>query len=180
LNGNREDAVDRGNSNPTITQDDTQDTQSQPTVISSPTPYAPPAEQQDDSQQPTSAGEASLFALGATSAGAKGPEFDGDGNVTTDSQTKSMRKKQSQPEQREKSARQQLFEKVTTEEIAKNIDGSSNIINNSTESDEVKNIALQYLDKIAVNTDENLEDIDDVLTAIQEQINKVREVANNQ
>ncbi len=181
LNGTKEDAINRGNIQPTITSANPQTVQSiQPTVIPSPTPSAPPAEQQDDSQQPESVSASpTLFNIGGTTPEA-GHFVDGDGTVATGSQTKAMQERQVQPESVSKSATQQLFEQVTTSDIAQMIDVVSNIIETSNISDEAKTLARQYLEDIAVNSNEKLETIDDVLTAIQEQVNRLKEMSNQQ
>lgn len=181
LNGVQEDAINRGNAQPTITTVTPQTAQSvQPTVVPSPSPSAPAPEQPAASQQPESAPSGpTLFNIGGATPEA-GHFVDGDGTVATGSQTQAMQERQAQPESVAKSAIQQLFEQVTTPEIAQMVDAASNIIETSNISDEAKALARQYLEQIAVNNNERLETIDDVLTAVQEQVNRLKEMSNQQ
>lgn len=182
LNGSKEDAINRGNAQPTITPTAPQAAQPvQPTVVPSPSPSAPAPAQPATPQQPepASAGAASLFAIGEASKRNQDADYDSNGTVATGAQTQSMQQRQQQAQsgQVQKSARQQLWEQVTTPEVAQMVDASSGIIDNSNESDAVKDIATQYLDEIPVNNDERLESIDDVLTALQDKTEELQKVA---
>lgn len=181
LNGSQEDAINRGNAQPTIVaQSQAQAAPQQPTVVASPSPSAPVTPQTVTPQQPQAAPAGpTLFDIGGSTPEA-GQFVDGDGTVATGAQTQSMQERQQQPEVVEKSVMQQVWEQVTTPEIATMVDASSNVINNSNESAAVTGLARQYLVDIPVNNNERLETIDDVLTAIQEQISRLTEVANQQ
>lgn len=181
LNGSKEDAINRGNAQPTITPAAPQAVQPvQPTVVPSPSPSAPAPAQPATPQQPEPAPAGpTLFNIGGATPEA-GHFVDGDGTVATGSQTQAMQERQAQPESVAKSAMQQLFEQITTPEIAQMVDAASNIINTSNISNEAKQIARQYLIDITVNNNERLETIDDVLTALQEQVNRLKEMSNQQ
>ena len=55
-----------------------------------------------------------------------------------------------------------------------------NVIESSGESDEVKELAKQYFMDIAINGNETYDTLDDLLTAIQEEINKLKQQSMNQ
>lgn len=173
LNGAQEDAINRGNIQPTVTPT----TSPQPTVTINPLPNSPSAPVA--TQQPEATTAPSLFNIGGSTPEA-GHFVDGDGTVATDTQTNAVQERQENPEVVEKSALQQAFEQVTTPEIASMVDASSHIIDNSNLNDEAKAIAKQYLADIAVNNNERLETIDDVLTAIQEQVERAKKVGTEQ
>lgn len=176
INGQQADAINRGNMQPTVqpavnpndSSAPAAQPQAAPTSTGSPLPTPSPATQPEP-QGP------SLFDIGGATPEA-GHFVDGDGTVATGAQTQSMQQRQQeqQEEQAEKSARRQLFEGVTTPEIAKMVDNSSNLIDNSNESDAVKELALQYLDDLAVNTDETYSTLDDLMDTLQDQINKLK------
>lgn len=178
LNGVQEDAVNRENVAPTIVIDNP--TPQQPTVVPSPSPFAPPPAQPATPQEsePTPVGP-TLFNIGGATPDA-GHFVDDNGTVATGSQTQAMQERQAQSENVEKHALQQLFEQVTTSEIAQMVDAISSIIETNNISEEAKTIAKQYLEQIAVNSNERLETIDDMLTAIQEQVNALKNMANQQ
>ena len=97
LNGVQEDAINRGNAQPTITPVTPQTAQPvQPTVVSSPSPSAPAPAQPATPQQSKSipAGAASLFAIGEASKLNQDANYDSNGTVTTDAQTKAMQERQ--------------------------------------------------------------------------------------
>ena len=130
----------------------------------------PPAEQKKSifeiAGTPTSSGEDTV-----------GPEA----TPTTDAQTKSMKERQDKEKASEsKTARQASFEKVTTPDIASAVDASAGIIDTSNESDAAKELATQHLDNLAVNEDETYNTVDDVLTALQGQVEALREEAEMQ
>ena len=183
LNGATEDAINRGNATPTITPATTSTPNAgqapQPTVVPSLSPSAPPAQPVTTPAQPAAAPQgATLFNAGYSSPEG-GQIIDGNGTVATGAQTQSMQQRQQQAQsgQVQKSARQQLWEQATTPEVAQMVDASSGIIDNSNESDAVKDIATQYLDEIPVNNDERLESIDDVLTALQDKTEELQKVS---
>ena len=189
----QEDAINRGNIKPTITATTSttpQDVSQQSTVVPAPSPSAPAA------PEAQSAGEASLFAMGDASKANQDVQVDDNGTVATGSQTQAMQERQKQ-QTVAKSTRQQQWEQVTTPDIAAQVDASSDMISTSSvtvietnrgqdkvitrpATQEEKNLALQYLDEISVNSDERLETIDDVLDAIQQQVNRLQEISNNQ
>ena len=169
INGQQEDAINRGNIQPTV-QSAQPEPQGSATTNPSPSPTPTPAAQ----PEPAPTGP-SLFNIGYDNA--DGGQFvDGNGTVATDAQTKNVQQRQQeqQQEQVEKSGRRQLFEGVTTPEIAKMVDDSSNLIDNSNESDAVKALAVQYLENLAVNTDETYSTLDDLMDVLQDQINKLK------
>lgn len=180
LNGQQEDAINRGNLQPTVQPAATPSAQGAPAAqpqvspisTNSPLPTPSPAAQPEPAVQGPS-----LLNIGYASA--DGGQFvDGDGTVATGAQTQSMQQKQEQQKQHEeqKSVLRQMFEQVTTPEIAKMVDDVAGIINNSNESAEVSVLARQYLIELAVNGDNNYSTLDDLLTGIQSQINRL----NNQ
>ena len=178
INGQQTDAINRGNMQPTIQPAATSDTSNAPAAqpqpasasTNSPLPTPSPAAQPVPQTQGPS-----LFDIGGATPEA-GHFVDGDGTVATGAQTQSMQQRQQeqQEEQVEKSARRQLFEGVTTTEVAKMVDDSSNLIDNSNESDAVKGLASQYLDDLVVNNDETYSTLDDLMDALQSQINKLK------
>ena len=174
LNGAEEDAINRGNIQPTIiSSDDTTPTGA--TVVSTPsTPSSPSAP-----EQPQATATPTIFNIGGTTP-ESGHFVDNDGTVATSTQTQAMQEHQKEPEVVEKSELQQAFEQVTTPEIATMVNASANTIINSNESEEVKNLAGQYLEDIAVNGNETFSTVDDLLTAIQEQVNRLKEMSNQQ
>ena len=185
INGQQEDAINRGNLQPTVqpapdpTDSIVPAAQPQPAHASttSPSPSSSPATQ----SQPAPQGR-NIFDIAGGSTPEAGHFVDGDGTVATDSQTQSVQQKQQEQnqDQVEKSVRRQLFEKVTTPEIAKIVDDSATLIDNGNEETSVKDLAKQYLEDIAVNSDENYSTIDDVLDALQGQINKLRSQSDMQ
>lgn len=173
INGQQQDAINRGNIQPLVIIEapETTSAESAPAIItspiSSPTPTTP--------EQPQ-AKRGTIFDIAGGSTAEVGHFVDKDGTVATDAQTKTIQQRQSEEgqSQREKTERQVLFERVTTPEIAKTADESANLIDNSNESDAVKGLALQYLEDVAVNNDETYSTIDDFLDALQGQINKLK------
>lgn len=168
INGKTEDAVNKGNLNPQVTPATTDDTQNGSTANTSPSP----------SPSPSTAQGPSLFDMGYSSPDG-GQIVDGDGTVATDTQVKSMQQRQQDEAPEEKTAIEQAFEKVTTPEVAKSLNVADDIINNSNVSDEAKELAREYFMKIP-NGDETYSNIDEVLTAIQEQINRLKGQSNTQ
>lgn len=170
INGQQEDAINRGNLQPTV-QPAQPEVQASATISPSPSSSPSPAAQ----PQPTPQGR-SIFDIAGGSTPEAGHFVDGDGTVATDAQTQRVQQKQQeeQQNQEEKSARKQQFESVTTPEIAKMVDDSSNLISNSNESNAVKSLAEQYLDDLAVNNDETYSTLDDLMDALQGQINKLK------
>ncbi len=177
LNGLREDAVNRGNLSPTIVaapvqpQDNGQTLQSgQTQVLGSPTP-TPSAPSQEKPQASTSTPEGGQF-------------VDDDGTVATGSQTASAQQRrqqeQGQQEPEQKSRLRKLFEERTTPKIANMVDIASQMIDNSNVEDEEKALARQCLEDLVVDSDDRYETLDDLLTAIMEQINKLKEASNNE
>ena len=169
IDGKSTDDVNQGNIQPEMQAAAPDDVQGSPTVapITSETP--PPVPQQGG-----------LMSIGYSSP--DGGQINGDGTVVTDAQTQSMQKKlkEEKESQEPKSEIRQLFESVTTPEIAKMVDSSAGIISNSNESAEVKGIASQYLKDIAVNSDETYNTIDDLLDAVQNQVGALKEKSDMQ
>ena len=184
INGQQADAINRGNMQPTIQPATTSDTsnapaaqpQAAPISTGSPLPTPSPAAQPAPQTQGPS-----LFDIGGATPEA-GHFVDGDGTVATGAQTQSMQQRQQKGGQAEvqKSERRTLFEAVSTPEIAKMVDDSANLIDNSNEGTAVKDLAAQYLDELAVNTDNSYPTLDDLLTDIQAQVNRLRNQANMQ
>ena len=172
LNGATEDAVNRGNLQPTVTVAEAP----QPVEVIIPYPSSPTPSPTEEPQKPAGP---SLFDIGGSTPEA-GHFVDDNGTVATGAQTQVLQQEQSKPEEVQKSAIQETFEKVTTPEVAKMVDASSNIIETSNASEEVKDLARQYLEDIAVKSDVTFNDVDDVLTAMQEQINRLKEMSNQQ
>ena len=172
LNGRKADHINRGNIQSTTPSD----TSEQAPLITTTTTTAasPSAAQPEPSPQGTS-----LFNIGY----ADGGQFvDGDGTVATGAQTQSMKQRQQEKAESEeqKSALRQLFEKVATPEIAKMVDNVAGIIENSNESQEIKNLAMQYLEDLAVNNDITYSTLDDLMTDVQVQVNRLKNQADMQ
>ena len=182
INGATEDAVNRGNANPTVSSaTPAQGQPAQPTVVTPPSPSAPAPETNPTTNQPEPQSQGpNLFNVGYSSP--NGGQITGDGSVATDTQTQSMQQRQQQQNQpeEEKSELRQMFEKVATPEIAKALDDASHLIDNSNLSDEAKALARQYLEDIAVNSNEKFSTIDDLMTAVQEQINMLKSMSAQQ
>lgn len=182
INGQQEDAINRGNMQPTI----------QPAPVGNTTGTAAPAAPQQSTVVTTSSPvpspaaqpltpENSTFLKAMSPDPNAGQFVDGDGTVATGAQTQSMQQRQEQQQTTvNKSQLQQLFEKVTTPEIAKMLDDASGIINNSNENQTVKDVATQYLEELAVNNDETYPTLDDLMTAIQGQVNRLRDQGDMQ
>ena len=183
LNGATEDAINRGNATPTITPATPQAGQTpEPTVVISPSPNSPSPSPAATTPQPQAAQPQgpSLFDV-AYSSPEGGQIVDGNGTVATGAQTQSMQQRQQEAQQNEqKSVLRQLFEEVTTPEIAKMLDDASHIIDNSNLSAEAKGLARQYLIDLAVNNNERFDTLDDLMTAIQEQINRLKTMSEQQ
>lgn len=184
INGQQADAINKGNMQPTVQPADTPDNsgapaaqpQVSPASTTSPTPTPSPATQ----PEPASVGP-SLFNIGYDNA--DGGQFvDGDGTVATGAQTQSIQQRQQESSQdtTEKSARRQLFEQVTTPEIAQMVDDAAGVISNSNEGTEAIDLAEQYLDELAVNKNNSYSTLDDLLTDIQAQVSRLRNQANMQ
>ena len=180
INGQQQDAINRGNIQPTV----------QPAAnTASPTaPAAQPASTSSSSSTPSpspatqSQTEApSLFNIGYSSADG-GQFMNNDGTVVTDAQTQvsQQRRQQEQQPQEQKSALRQQFEKVTSPEIAKMVEDVEGVIDNSNEAEAAKDLAKQYLQELAVNSDNNYSTVDELLTDIQAQVNRLRNQANMQ
>ena len=170
INGQQTDAINRGNLQPTV-QPAQPEPQVNATINPSPSPSPSPATQ----PQPAPQG-GSIFDRAGGATPEAGHFVDNDGTVATDAQTQNVQQKQQEQQQGqiEKSAKRQLFEGVTTTEIAKMVDDSSNLIDNSNENDAVKELASQYLDDLVVNSDETYSTLDDLMDALQSQINRLK------
>lgn len=186
INGQQADAINRGNMQPTV-QPATPDATvtptpaaptPQPTVITSGISLEPAAPQPASQPQGPS-----LFDIGGSSPEA-GHFVDGDGTVATGAQTQSVQQKQQEQQDKQitehKSVRRQLFEQVTTPEIAKMVDDSANLIDNSNENGAVTELARQYLLDLAVNDDETYSTLDDLMDALQGQINRLKSQSDMQ
>lgn len=184
INGQQTDAINRGNLQPTVQPAATPDTsgapaaqpQTSPVSTDSSLPTPSPATQPG----PAPAGP-SLFNIGYSSA--DGGQFvDGDGTVATGAQTQSMQQKQQEgsKEEEQKSNLRKNFEAVTTPEIAKMLDDAAGTIRNGNFSEEVRDLAWQYLMELSVNTDNNYPTLDDLMTDIQTQVNRLKTQANMQ
>lgn len=184
INGQQTDAINRGNMQPTVQPAANPNNpaapaaQPQPPSASTNSPSPSPSPTAQPAPQPQGP---SLFDIGGTTPEA-GHFVDGDGTVATDAQTQSMQQRQQEDsqEEKQKSTRKKLFETVTTPEIAKMVDDSANLIENSNEDTAVKDLASQYLDELAVNGDNNYPTLDDLLTDIQAQVNRLRNQADMQ
>lgn len=186
LNGQQEDAIFRGNITPTIAAAaPTPTTQAEPVsgqsplIPTYPSPLPSPAPMQEPEPQTTS----SIFNLGYSTP--EGGQFvDEEGTIATDSQTAMVQQKvqqeQEQQEPVQQSRLQELFAQVTTPEIAAAVDAASLQIDNSKTSEAAKTIARQYLEHLATDSDERYETIDDLLTAIQEQVGVLKTLSANE
>ena len=172
INGQQEDAINRGNLQPTVQSAQPEPQDGATVIINGSSSLSPSSTVQP---QPTSQG-GSIFDRAGGATPEAGHFVDNDGTVATGAQTQSVQQRQQEQQQGqvEKSARRQLFEGITTPEIAKMVDDSSNLIDNSNESDAVKELASQYLDDLAVNNDETYSTLDDLMDALQSQINRLR------
>ena len=184
INGRKTDAINRGNMQPTVQPAVNPNNPEAPAAQPQPTPTStnPPSPSPSPAAQPAPQPQGpSLFDIGGATPEA-GHFVDGDGTVATDAQAQSMQQRQQEggQEEEQKSTRRKLFETVTTPEIAKMVDGSANLIENSNEDTAVKNLAAQYLDELAVNGDNNYPTLDDLLTDIQAQVNRLRNQADMQ
>lgn len=176
LNGTTQDAVNRGNIKPTVTLAPSNAVGQQPTVVSNPSPNSSSPLAPAESHQP----EGPSLLTGIYNSADGGQLTDANGTVATDSQTNSMQQQQAKLEVIQKSALQQAFEQVTTEELAQTVDAATDIIANSNISDEAKQVAMQYLEEIAVNGNETFSTIDDILTAMQEQVERLKAMSDQQ
>ena len=180
INGQQQDAINRGNIQPTV--------QPAANAASTTAPAAQPASTSSSSSTPSSSpatqpqtGAPSLFNIGYSSADG-GQFMNNDGTVVTDAQTQAsqQRRQQEQQLQEQKSALRQQFEKVTSPEIAKMVEDVEGVIDNSNEAEAAKDLAKQYLQELAVNSDNNYSTVDELLTDIQAQVNRLRNQANMQ
>lgn len=180
INGQQSDAINRGNMQPTVQPAATPNVQTasvvQPTSASSSSSSASPTVTQPESpsQGP------SLFNIGYDSA--DGGQFvDGDGTVATGAQTQNMQQRQQEntPQEPQNSI-EEAFQKIASAELAKMIATAESIIDNSNISNEAKGLARQYLMDLAVNNDVTYSTLDDFLTDLQGQVNRLRNMANQQ
>ena len=182
INGQQADAINRGNMQPTVAP-----AQPASATVAPAAPVQPaPASSQagvvtTPSPAPSPAG-GSIFDIAGGATPEAGHFVDGDGTVATGAQTQSMQQRQEQGRQetQNKSVLRQMFEQVTTPEIAKMLDDASGVIDNSNESAAVVGLARQYLMDLAVNNDETYPTLDDLMTAIQTQVGRLRAMAERQ
>lgn len=183
INGQQQDAVNRGNIQPTVqpassatsttgTSAPAAQLQPAPTISNTPSPSPSPA------TQPQPAPQGSIFDRAGGATPEAGHFVDDNGTVATGTQTQVVQQKQEDENQPEKTARQLVLEQVTTPEIAKAVDDSSHLIDTSNVSPQVKALATQYLEDIAVVNDETYSTLDEFMDAVLGQINKLREKAD--
>ena len=181
INGVQRDRIIRENINPVVSTADDQTAQtasSQSTVSPTPSPNSSgPVVSAAAVTSPT------IFNIGGATP-ESGHFVDNDGTVATDAQVRIVQDRQDkQDEQKDdvdKSEMQRAFEQVTTPGIAAMVDVSSHVIESSNAPQEEKDTALQYLREIAVNTDERYETLDDMIEAIQSQIDNLQDMANQE
>ena len=181
LDGHAEDSINKGNVNPIVVDNSGGTVEVQPESTPSPSPSpSPSAAQEDNSSSNQGQPKApSIFDIGGATP-ESGQFVDDNGTVATDAQTKSVKEKEENNDDTPKTDIEKAFKNVTTPEIAKILNIVDNVIESSGESDEVKELAKQYFMDIAVNGDETYDSLDDLLTAIQEEINKLKQQSMNQ
>lgn len=154
LDGHIEDAINSGNINPVITDNSNGTVEAE---LTTPPPTNPPV-----------------------SSSLKENQFvDGDGTITTDAQTQDAKDREEEKETPDTEI-EEAFWDITTPKIAKLLNIADNIIVGSKASKEVKDLARQYFMDIAVNRDVKLDTIDDVLVALQEKIELLKQQSANQ
>lgn len=183
INGQQTDAINRGNMQPTVSVAEPQRTVTAASPQPAPASNGSPSPSPTPTVQPEQTGQSgpSIFDIGGSTP-ESGHFVDEDGTVATEAQTQSMQQRQqekSQP-QEEKTYFRQMLEQVTTPELAKMVEDAAGIIYNSNESQEVKDLALQYLQELAVNSDNTYPTLDDLMTDIQVQINRLKSQSNMQ
>ena len=181
LDGHSEDSINKGNANPIVVDNSGGTVEMQPKSTPSPSPSTSPSVIQEDNSssnqgQPKAP---SIFDIGGATP-ESGQFVDDNGTVATDAQTKSVKEKEENNDDTPETDIEKAFKNVTTPEIAKILNIVDNVIESSGESDEVKELAKQYFMDIAVNGDETYGTLDDLLTAIQEEINKLKQQSMNQ
>lgn len=195
LNGDEADRINRTAANPTIIplsqgneeeegRIDTNDTK--PIVPSTPAPApgsSPLASPAQEKPKPKSKGP-SIWDIGGSTP-ESGHFVDGDGTVATDATTEAASRRQAEKAKEEtpKTSLEEAFSKVTTPEIASNLNILDNIMDAMTFTEDGKNvkitdkekeIAKQYLNDLAVNTDEAYSTMDELIDAILSQANKLQ------
>lgn len=159
INGQVEDAINRGNINPTFepatgtgTQPDSADNNNPASPIS-PQPQGPiPGEQ----------------------------FVDGGGTISTGAMTQSMQQRQQEENNEPQNEIEAAFQEVTSVELAKTISKAEDIINNANTDDDSKTLAKEYLIDLATNGSTKYSILDEVLTDLQDQISRLRTIANQQ
>lgn len=181
LDGHSEDSINKGNVNPIVVDNSggTVDTQPESTPSPSPSPSPSVAPEDNSSSNQGQPKAPSIFDIGGATP-ESGQFVDDNGTVATDAQTKSVKEKEENNDDTPETDVEKAFKNVTTPEIAKMLNIVDNVIESSGESDEVKELAKQYFMDIAVNGDETYDTLDDLLTAIQEEINKLKQQSMNQ
>lgn len=180
LAGYTADKITKSNAEPTVTVAGTAGAspEESPTITPTPPPASPSATQQQGST-PQPKGN-SIFNIGYSSA--DGGQFvDGNGTVATGTQVAMAEKhERANKEDEPQTDIEKAFWNITTPEIARMLNAVDTFIKDSKESKEVQDLARQYFMDIAVNSDEKFTVIDDVLAALQEQINTLKSMSNNQ
>lgn len=183
INGQQADAINKGNMQPTVAPAQPAQTTAAPAAPVQPTPTSSQANVVTPTSPTPPAPQTggSIFDIAGGATPDAGHFIDGDGTVATDAQTQSMQQRQQGgEEQANKSVLQQFFEPITTPEIAKMLDDASGVIDNSNYGAAVIGLARQYLMDLAVNNDETYPTLDDLMTAIQSQVNRLRAMSDRQ
>lgn len=191
LNGDEADRINRTAVNPTIVapaqgeekkEGDVNTDNGKPTVPPAPTP-SPLASPTQEKPKPKSNGP-SIWDIGGSTP-ESGHFVDSDGTVATDATTELASRRQAEKEREEtpKTSLEEIFSKVTTPEIASSLNILDNIMEAMTFTEDGKNvkitdkekdIARQYLEDLAVNTDEVYSTMDELIDAILSQSNKLQ------
>lgn len=197
LNGVEKDRIDRTTANPIIVPISPVinpiDNSVQPTV--SPTPSSPfsptqsasekPSTPQQEEQQNKPKGK-SIFDIGYDSA--NGGQFvDNEGTVATEAAVEAGRERRGKEEKEDtpKTSLEEAFSKITTPEIASSVNLIDNLLdsmrftedgNNVALTDEEKNLARQSLMDIAVNNEEILDTMEDLIDAIHGKANELQDL----
>lgn len=174
LNGNEVDRINKSNCTPTIAVD------TQASSTENPVP-ATKANTEIPNEKPTQNDTTpKLFAM-AGSTPESGHIIDDNGTVATDATVAMANKRQVMKSvgEEEMSELEKLFLNVTTPEIAKSLNIFDTLLEtmvftengkNESITEEEKDIARQYLESIAVNSEEFYDTMEELIDAIQEQV----------
>ena len=178
LNGNEADRINKSNCTPTIVAD------AQASSTENPVP-ATKANTEIPNENPAQNDTIpKLFAM-AGSTPESGHIIDDNGTVATDATVAMANKRQVMKSvgEEEMSELEKLFLNVTTPEIAKSLNIFDTLLEtmvftengkNESITEEEKNIARQYLESIATNSDEFYDTMEELIDAIQEQISNLQ------